>query len=96
MLILAAQKYHSIQQSGKRLEDVLSEAELRQLRGYVRLRSLVAASNSGSEHGDLVEVEETADRNDHADHEAEVPQPQANGDSGDRERDAPAEVCLGV
>ncbi|KAF2677233.1 hypothetical protein K458DRAFT_447063 [Lentithecium fluviatile CBS 122367] len=71
------QKYHSIQRSGKRLEDVLSEEELKQLR---------------EEHGDLMEVGETADRNSVAAHEdAELPEPQTNGDARIQESDAHAE-----
>jgi hypothetical protein len=55
-----------------------------------------SSSNCGREHGDLVEVEETVDRNDQADHAVEVPRQQANRDSGVRMSDAPAEVRTDV
>ncbi|PVI07938.1 hypothetical protein DM02DRAFT_648526 [Periconia macrospinosa] len=61
-------KYHSIQRSGKRLEDVLDQEELEQLR---------------QEQGDVLGVAETnssdADRNIHADSEAaDVPEKMTN------------------
>ncbi|KAF2279672.1 uncharacterized protein EI97DRAFT_455887 [Westerdykella ornata] len=63
-------KYHSIRAQGKRLEDVLTEEELRELR---------------KEHGDLVEAEtrpNVADGNNHAD---QVPPETENGASATQE-----------
>ncbi|KAF2256660.1 hypothetical protein BU26DRAFT_526988 [Trematosphaeria pertusa] len=74
-------KYHSIQRSGKRLEDVLSQEELKQLR---------------EEHGNLIEEVETrsnaADPNRPAGQENdEWPQEETNGDGGIGETQSHAE-----
>ena len=55
------QKYYSIQAQGKRLEDVLSKEELRQLTEYAQLKSPTRATDSNPcrEHGDLIEEAET-------------------------------------
>ncbi|KAF2635090.1 hypothetical protein P280DRAFT_412295 [Massarina eburnea CBS 473.64] len=75
------EKYHSIQRSGKRLEDVLGQEELGQLR---------------EEHGDVMEDAQTrssvADRNNHADHEkAAQPQKSTNGNDVNGINEAHAE-----
>jgi hypothetical protein len=94
--LIPLQKYHSIQRSGKRLEDVLDEGELKQLRQYVRPSTTSDASNSCREHGDLMEVEETADRNNSVNHEgAELPQ-QNNGGSRRHEKEAHTEVRFDI
>jgi len=51
------QKYYSIQAQGKRLEDVLSKEELRQLTEYVHSKppTLGKTPNPSREYGDLIE-----------------------------------------
>lgn len=86
-----AQKYHSIHQSGKRLEDVLTEEELKELREYVFLtQKLRHGIDVCSDYGDLMEEAEAeadtasgaADTHSVADRdntEILYPQIQANG-----------------
>jgi hypothetical protein len=96
-IFISTQKYHSIQRSGKRLEDVLGEEELKQLQQYILHSFFLDVSDSRREHGDLMEVEETADLNNHVDHEdAKLPQQQINGGSGTHEREAYTEVRFDI
>jgi hypothetical protein len=53
------QKYHSIHKSGKRLEDALSEEELKVLREYVAVFTSFPAINHARDYGEFIEESET-------------------------------------